>query len=136
MKDVTLDSYKGKRVVLNIYPSIDTSTCAASVREFNRRAGSLNHTVVLCISRDLPYAMTRFCAAEGIENVVTLSDFRYPEFADKYGVMMANGRMKSLFARVVIILDEQGKITYEELVPVIGQEPDYDAALKALNAKA
>ncbi len=133
LNDVTLSSFLGRTVVLNIFPSIDTSTCAQSVREFNRRAASLARTTVLCISKDLPYAMRRFCAAEGISNVITLSDFRSKEFANDYHVEMIEGAMRGLFARVVIVVDEFGVIKYSEVVPVIGQEPDYDAALKALH---
>src|SRR5690349_8952965 len=131
LRDVTLSSFKGKNVILNIFPSIDTSTCAASVRQFNKLAVTLPDTVVLCIARDLPYAMKRFCGAEGISNVVTLSDFRSDAFSKDYGVMMIEGRMRGLFARVVIVVNPQGKVSYEEIVPVIGQEPNYDAALKA-----
>jgi thiol peroxidase len=132
LKDVTLSSFHGKKVILNIFPSIDTSTCATSVREFNKLAVTLPDTVVLCIARDLPYAMRRFCGAEGITNVITLSDFRSDSFSRDYGVMMIDGRMRGLFARVVIVVNMEGKISYEELVPTIGQEPNYDAALKAI----
>jgi len=133
LNDVSLSNYRGNNVVLNIFPSIDTSTCAQSVREFNRRAVELSRTVVLCISKDLPFAMKRFCAAEGIDRVVTLSDFRSNDFANNYHVTMTNGPMRGLFARVVIVIDEQGVIKHTEVVPLIGQEPDYDAALKALH---
>ena len=132
LKDVTLSSFLGRNVILNIFPSIDTSTCATSVREFNKLAVTLPDTVVLCIARDLPYAMRRFCGAEGITNVITLSDFRSDSFSGDYGVMMMEGRMRGLFARVVIVVNREGKILYEELVPTIGQEPNYDAALKAI----
>jgi thiol peroxidase len=132
LQDVTLKSFLGHTVVLNIFPSIDTSTCAQSVREFNRRAASLAKTTVLCISKDLPFAMKRFCAAEGIDRVVTLSDFRSDDFANNYHVEMIDGGMRGLFARVVIVIDELGAIKYTEIVPTIGQEPDYEAALKAL----
>lgn len=132
LKEVTLSSFLGKNVILNIFPSIDTSTCATSVREFNKLAVTLPDTVVLCIARDLPYAMRRFCGAEGITNVITLSDFRSDSFSKDYGVMMMEGRMRGLFARVVIVVNREGKISYEELVPTIGQEPNYDAALKAI----
>src|SRR5688572_21587121 len=132
LKDVALSSFRGKNVILNIFPSIDTSTCATSVREFNKLAVTLPDTVVLCIARDLPYAMRRFCGAEGITNVITLSDFRSDSFSKDYGVMMIDGRMRGLFARVVIVVNMEGKISYEELVPTIGQEPNYDAALKAI----
>lgn len=133
LNDVTLKNYLGHPVVLNIFPSIDTSTCAQSVREFNRRAASLARTVVLCISKDLPYAMRRFCAAEGIDRVVTLSDFRSKDFGNDYHVEMTDGPMRGLFARVVIVIDEHGVVRHTELVPVIGQEPDYETALKVLH---
>lgn len=132
LNDVTLNSYRGNTVVLNIFPSIDTSTCAQSVREFNRRAAALPGTVVLCIAKDLPFAMRRFCAAEGIDRVITLSDFRSTGFASNYHVEMIDGGMRGLFARVVIVIDGHGVVRHTEVVPTIGQEPDYEAALKAL----
>lgn len=132
LKDVSLKDFLGSDVVLNIFPSIDTSTCAQSVREFNRRAASLSRTVVLCIAKDLPYAMRRFCAAEGIDRVITLSDFRSKNFAADYHIEMTDGPMRGLFARVVIVVDEFGIVKHTELVPVIGQEPNYESALKAL----
>jgi thiol peroxidase len=132
LNDVTLKSFRGQSVVLNIFPSIDTSTCAQSVREFNRRAASLANTTVLCIAKDLPFAMRRFCAAEGIDKVITLSDFRSKDFGNDYHVEMTDGPMRGLFARVVIVVDGSGVVKHTELVPVIGQEPNYDAALKAL----
>ena len=131
LKDVTLSSFRGQNVILNIFPSIDTNTCATSVREFNKRAASVRDTVVLCIARDLPFAMRRFCGAEGIDKVITLSDFRGDAFGKSYGVMMTDGAMRGVFARAVVVVDKQGKITYEELVPVLGQEPNYDAAINA-----
>jgi thiol peroxidase len=131
LKDVTLSYFIGKNVILNIFPSIDTSTCATSVREFNKRAASLVNTVVLCIARDLPFAMRRFCGAEGIQNVITLSDFRSEGFWKAYGVMMTDGLMRGTFARAVVVVDTAGKVQYTELVPVLGQEPNYDAALNA-----
>ena len=133
LNDVTLQTYKDHRLVLNIFPSVDTSTCAQSVRELNRRAAALSRTVVMCISKDLPFAMKRFCAAEGIDKVITLSDFRTKDFVDNYHVEMTNGPMRGLFARVVVVIDEFGVIQHTEVVPLIGQEPDYDAALKALH---
>lgn len=132
LEDVSLKDFQGRSVVLNIFPSIDTSTCAQSVREFNRRAAALSGTVVLCIAKDLPYAMRRFCAAEGIERVITLSDFRSREFGEDYHVEMVDGPMRGLFARVVIVIDEHGIVMHSEVVPVIGQEPDYEAALMAV----
>jgi thiol peroxidase len=132
LNDVSLSSLRGQYVVLNIFPSIDTSTCAQSVREFNRRAASLANTTVLCIAKDLPFAMRRFCAAEGIDRVITLSDFRSKDFGNDYHVEMTDGPMRGLFARVVIVVDKSGVVKHTEVVPVIGQEPDYEAALKAL----
>lgn len=119
-------------MVLNIFPSVDTGVCSAWVREFNKRATLLNNTVVLCISKDLPFAMKRFCGAEGIDKVVMLSDFRAKGFAKSYGVEMVDGGMAGFFARAVIVAGPDGKVKYTELVPAIGQEPNYDAALKAL----
>lgn len=132
LKDVHLKQFAGKSVVLNIFPSVDTSVCATSVREFNKRAASLSDTVVLCISKDLPFAMRRFCGAEGIDKVITLSDFRNSEFTKLYGVEMVDGSMRGFMARAIVVLDNEGKVKYTELVPVIGQEPNYDAALKAI----
>ena len=133
LKDVSLESFGGKNVILNIFPSIDTRVCAMSVREFNKRAASLNDTVVLCIAKDLPFAMKRFCGAEGISNVITLSDFRSPQFVDAYGVKMIDGGMAGLMARAVVVVGKDGKVVYTELVPLIGQEPDYNAALGAIH---
>jgi thioredoxin-dependent peroxiredoxin len=132
LKEVKLASYAGKNIVLNIFPSIDTGVCATSVREFNKRASSLNDTVVLCISKDLPFAFKRFCGAEGINNVVTLSDFRNKGFSRDYGVEMVDGGMAGLDARAIVVIDNEGKIKYNELVETIGQEPNYDAALQVL----
>jgi thiol peroxidase len=132
MKDVSSTQFVGKNIVLNIFPSVDTSTCATSVREFNKRAASLNDTTVLCVSKDLPFAMRRFCGAEGIDRVVTASDFRNRGFSTAFGIELTNGGFAGLCARAVIIIDKQGKVKYTELVPQIGQEPNYDAALAAL----
>jgi len=132
LKDVQLKQFAGKSVVLNIFPSVDTRVCAMSVREFNKRASSLSDTVVLCISKDLPFAMRRFCGAEGIDKVITLSDFRNEDFTKSYGVKMLDGSMQGLMARAIVVLDKNGKVRYNELVPVIGQEPNYDAALNAI----
>ena len=130
---VTLETFTGKRKILNIFPSIDTPTCATSVREFNKKAAALNNTVVLCISADLPFAQSRFCGAEGIENVVTLSSFRnHAAFANNYGVSILDGSLAGLTARAVIVLDENNKVLHSELVSEIANEPNYDAALKAL----
>lgn len=132
LSEANLAEYKGKRVVLNIFPSIDTPVCAASVRRFNQAAGSLNNTVVLCISADLPFAHTRFCETDGLKNVESLSVFRTPEFGKDYGVTITSGPLAGLLARAIVILDTDGKVLYTELVPEISQEPDYDAALAVL----
>jgi thiol peroxidase len=116
---------------LNIFPSVDTPTCATSVRTFNQRAAGLDNTVVLCVSADLPFAQGRFCGAEGIENVQTASSFR-SDFGHQFGVALADGKLNGLLARAVVVLDEQGKVTYTELVPEIANEPDYDSAIAAL----
>jgi SulP family sulfate permease len=129
---VTSDSLKGQRVVLNIFPSIDTPTCANSVRAFNERAGGLENTTVLCVSADLPFAQSRFCGAEGIENVSTASTFKSPEFAAAYGVGMVDGKLEGLLARAVVVIDEAGNVAHSQLVAEIANEPDYDAALGAL----
>jgi thioredoxin-dependent peroxiredoxin len=133
LKDVHLRNFSGKNVVLNIFPSIDTRVCAMSVREFNKRAASLDNTVVICISKDLPFAQRRFCGAEGISNLVMLSDFRNKGFSKDYGVEMLDGSMEGLHARAIVVIDPKGKVKHTELVPVIGQEPNYDAALAAAN---
>jgi thioredoxin-dependent peroxiredoxin len=133
LKEVRLGTYSGKNIVLNIFPSIDTRVCATSVREFNKRASAYNDTVVLCVSKDLPFAFKRFCGAEGITNVVTLSDFRNLGFSKDYGVEMIDGGMVGLDARAIVVIDRQGRIKYTELVPVIGQEPDYETALGTLD---
>ena len=132
MKDILKKQFEGNNIVLNIFPSVDTSTCATSVRQFNKRAASLNDTVVLCIAKDLPFAMKRFCGAEGIDKVKLASDFRNRDFSKNYGVEIVDGSFAGLFARAVVVIDKQGKIKYTELVPQIGDEPNYDAALAAL----
>lgn len=132
LADVTLASFAGKRKVLNIYPSIDTPTCATSTRKFNEKAASLDNAVVLCVSADLPFAAGRFCSVEGLQNVAHLSTFRHPEFMQAWGVKMAEGPLAGLTARAVVVLDENDKVLYTQLVPEIGSEPDYEAALKAL----
>jgi thioredoxin-dependent peroxiredoxin len=132
LSTASLKELRGQNVVLNIFPSVDTRVCAMSVREFNKRAASMTNTVVLCISRDLPYAYRRFCGAEGIDKVVPLSDYRNENFSRAYGVKMLDGRMEGLHARAIVVIDPDGRITHTELVPVIGQEPDYDAALRKL----
>ncbi len=133
MKEVSLSSFKGKRVILNIFPSLDTPTCALSVRQFNARASELENTVVLCLSMDLPFAQARFCSTEGLNNVVPLSVFRSHDFLKEYGLQLADGPLKGLMARAVIVIDETGKVSYTQLVSNISNEPDYDAALRAAN---
>ncbi|ADY35885.1 thiol peroxidase [Phocaeicola salanitronis DSM 18170] len=129
----TLADVKGKYALLNIFPSMDTGVCAASVRKFNQLASQMGNTVVLAISKDLPFAQGRFCTAEGIENVIPLSDYRYTsDFGEKYGVLMSDGVLCGLLARAVVIINPEGKVVYTELVPEITQEPDYEAALAAL----
>jgi thiol peroxidase len=132
LSDRNLKDYASRKLVLNIFPSLDTAVCAMSVRRFNAEAANLQNATVLCISRDLPFAQARFCGAEGLNNVITLSEMRDFNFGRDYGLEIVDGPMASLLARAVIVLDETGKIIYEELVPEIGQEPDYDSALKAL----
>jgi len=122
----------GKNVVLNIFPSIDTGVCATSVRKFNQQAASLPNTTVVCVSKDLPFAQKRFCGAEGIDKVVPASWFRGPDFGKDYGVTMTDGPLAGLFARAVVVIDKTGRITHTELVPEIAQEPNYEAALKAV----
>jgi thiol peroxidase len=132
LSEVTLASYAGSRLVLNIFPSIDTPTCAKSVRQFNERASAMANTHVLCVSADLPFALTRFCGAEGIDKVETASVYRASEFGQDYGVYMADGRLGGLLARAIVVIDEQGQVLHTEMVPEIAQEPDYDAAIAAL----
>ena len=129
---VSLGDYAGSRLVLNIFPSIDTPTCAKSVRQFNERAAAMPDTRVLCVSADLPFALGRFCGAEGIENVDTASVYRAPEFGRDYGVYMAEGRLGGLLARAVVVVDQAGIVIHRELVPEIAQEPDYDAVIVVL----
>lgn len=132
LSDVTLESFSGKRKVLNIFPSIDTPTCATSVRKFNQRANDVPNTVVLCISADLPFAQSRFCGAEGLDNVITLSTLRGSDFLENYGVALSSGPLAGLAARAVVVIDENNRVVHSELVPEIKSEPDYDAALKSL----
>ena len=132
LSEVTLANFAGQRKVLNIFPSIDTPTCATSVRKFNQSAVSLPNTAVLCISADLPFAQNRFCGAEGLSNVVTLSTLRGREFLEAYGVALASGPLGGLAARAVVVVDEQDVVRHVELVPEIKNEPDYAAALAAL----
>lgn len=132
LADVTLASLGGKRKILNIFPSIDTPTCATSVRQFNKRANDLTDTVVLCISADLPFAQSRFCGAEGMSNVQTLSTMRGRDFLEAYGVAINNGPLAGVAARAVVVLDADNKVVHSELVAEIKDEPDYAAALAAL----
>jgi thioredoxin-dependent peroxiredoxin len=130
LSEVAGKSFKGKKVILNIFPSVDTPTCAMSVRIFNREVAALTDTVVLCISMDLPFAHARFCGAEGIENVESLSGFR-SDFGKRYGVEMIDGPLKGLFARSIVVLDRNGKVAYTQLVPETADEPDYKSAFNA-----
>lgn len=133
LKDYSFHDFDSKRKVLNIFPSVDTATCAMSVRQFNARAAKLDNTVVLCISADLPFAQKRFCGAEGISNVVNLSLMRGHAFARDYGVLIENGPLAGLTARAVVVLDEHNKVLHTELVSEIASEPNYDAAIAALS---
>ena len=128
LSEKSLADYAGRKVVLNIFPSVDTPVCAASIRRFNQDAGSQENTVVLCISSDLPFAQARFCGAENLQNVVNLSDFRNPGFGEAYGVRITDGPLAGLLSRAVVVLDETGKVVHTEQVPEIAQEPDYDKA--------
>jgi len=132
LSETSIADYKGKRIVLNIFPSIDTSTCASSVRQFNSKAQSMKNTVVLCVSMDLPFAHNRFCGAEGLKEVIPVSVFRSPEFGINYGVTITNGALTGLLSRAVVVIDENNKVIYTEQVPEITQEPDYDKALAVL----
>lgn len=132
LENVISHDFRGKRVILNIFVSLDTGICAASVRKFNSETEKLDNTVVLCISRDLPFAHKRFCAAEGLENVISLSEMRDFEFGELFGVRIIDGPLAGLLARSIVILDEVGKVIYTELVPEIKQEPDYEQVLAAL----
>jgi len=132
LSKVSLADYEGSKLILNIFPSLDTGTCAASVRQFNKAAADLENTKVLCISRDLPFAQARFCGAEGLDNVITLSDFATGQFGKDYGLEISDGPLAHLHSRVVIVLDEKGFVTHNQQVPEIVDEPDYEAALKAI----
>lgn len=132
LSDVALSQFAGKRKVLNIFPSIDTGVCAASVRKFNQLATEMNNTVVLCISADLPFAQSRFCGAEGLSNVITLSTLRSADFLENYGVGISDGALKGLAARAVVVIDENDTVVFSQLVNEITNEPDYTAALDVL----
>lgn len=129
--ELSLSDYKGKKLILNIFPSLETSVCSTSIRKFNQLAAGKPNTVVLAISKDVPFAHKRFCTTEGITNVVPLSGFRDSAFGKSYGVDLIDGLWAGLYARSVVVIDEKGKVIYTQLVPEIGQEPDYESALKA-----
>ncbi len=133
LSPVTMADFEGKNLVLNIFPSVDTPTCATSVRTFNARAAEMDNTAVLCVSADLPFAQGRFCGAEGIENVQTASTFKNPEFLETYGVSMTDGALQGLAARAVVVVDAGGSVVHSELVSEIANEPNYDAAINALS---
>ena len=135
LSPLSLRDFKGKRILLNIFLSLDTSVCAASMRKFNVEAAALPNSVVLCISKDLPFAQKRFCAAEGLENVLTGSEYRDSSFSSAYGVSITDGPLEGLFSRAVLVIDEAGKVLYTEQVPEITQEPDYERALAALRGQ-
>jgi thioredoxin-dependent peroxiredoxin len=132
LADVKISNFAGSMVVLNIFPSVDTGVCAASVRRFNEAAGAIENAKILCISRDLPFAQGRFCGAEGIANVIMLSEMRGESFGNAYGVRIVDGPLAGLFARAVVVIDAAGKVAYSQLVPEITEEPNYDAALNCL----
>lgn len=134
MSSKRMEDYAGKKVVMNIFPSVDTGVCATSVRKFNEKAAGLSNTAVLCISRDLPFAQKRFCGAEGISNVEMLSDYKDASFGMNYGVLMEDGKFDKLHARAIVVLNETGNVIHTELVPEIGQEPNYDAVYAVLGA--
>jgi thiol peroxidase len=132
LKDVSLKDYAGKRKILSISPSLDTSVCATSARKFNEQAGKLGNTVVLLVTADLPFASKRFCTAEGLANVVPLSMMRSRDFAKDYGVLLTDGPMAGICARAIVVIDEKDQVAHAQLVPEITQEPDYDKALAAV----
>ena len=132
LKELSFKDFEGKRIVLNVFPSLDTAVCAASVRRFNQEAAKFKNTVVLCVSMDLPFAMSRFCTAEGIEGVVPASAFRSPDFGKEYGLTMVDGPLAGLLARAVIIINENRNVIYSDLVDEITHEPDYDGAFYVL----
>ena len=132
LSDISLEDLQGKRVILNIFPSIDTDVCAASVRHFNADANTLENTVVLCVSLDLPFAHKRFCGAEGLDNIESVSELRSRDFGEQYGVRIIDGPLAGLLSRSVVVLDENGNVTYTQQVPEIVQEPDYEAVLNAV----
>jgi thiol peroxidase len=136
LSDVSLKDFAGKKLVLNIFPSIDTPVCAASTRKFNEELNKLENTAVVCASRDLPFALNRFCGAEGLKNVIPASELRNTSFSDAYGVKVTAGPLAGLFSRAVVVVDEKGKVVYTEQVAEITQEPNYQAAIDALKKTA
>lgn len=132
LSEASLSDFEGKKVVLNIFPSIDTPVCSASVKRFNEEASRMTDTAVLCISADLPFALGRFCGAEGLKDVTPLSVFRSPEFGKNYGVLITTGPLAGVLSRAIVVIDGTGKVSYTEQVPEITQEPNFDAALSAL----
>ncbi|MEM9409684.1 MAG: thiol peroxidase [Planctomycetota bacterium] len=136
LSDASLDTFSGKNVVLSIFPSMDTPVCATSVRTFNEKASGLENTVVVNVSKDLPFAQKRFCESEGIEGVTNLSAFRSDEFGNDYGMTIIDGPLKGLLGRGIVVINENGEVVYSELVPEIAQEPNYDAALSAVTQTA
>lgn len=135
LQSIDCAAFAGKRIVLNIFPSLDTEVCAASVRRFNKEASEMKDTVVVCVSMDLPFAMKRFCTAEGIKDVVVASAFRSPMFGQKYGVQLCDGPLAGLLTRAVVIIDANRRVVYRELVEEITREPDYEAALRVLRGE-
>lgn len=135
LSDVSLKDFAGKMIVLNIFPSVDTNICATSVRKFNAQINNYKDAVVLCASRDLPFALGRFCGAEGLDNVIAVSELRNLEFGTNYGVRIVDGPLAGLLARSVVVIDKNGKVIYTQQVPEIGEEPDYETALAQLNKK-
>lgn len=132
LSELTFSSLKGQTVILNIFPSLDTPVCAASVRTFNEKAAAMNNTTVVCVSKDLPFAQARFCGAEGLDRVLPVSAFRNDSFGSDYGVAIADGPLAGLFARAVVVVGPDGNVVYSQLCPEIAEEPDYDAVLAAL----
>lgn len=132
LNETTLADYKGSTLILNIFPSVDTGTCAASTRKFNELASQLENTKIICVSKDLPFAQKRFCGAEGIENVVMASDFATGNFGTNYGVTLVDGPLQALHARAIVVINPEGEVTYTQLIPEIVDEPNYDAALAAI----
>ena len=134
LKDIVLSDFRGTRIVLNIFPSVDTSTCATSVRRFNQMASSLHNTKVICISRDLPFAFRRFCGAEGIENVISASEFRDHSFSENYGVKIVSGSvLVGLMCRAIVVINENGVVVHTELVQDLSSEPNYEAAIASIS---